>query len=126
MFGLFDSKSERAAKKIQKIVKEMWTIGKKLSGGKDLKLAEAAFIKEPTELLIKHLVETEIHLEKIGTDLIKLTNEQYLDNVISNLEKEYKKSPMRISDDHWQYINDLTMDYRIQNEIPISHVRWRF
>ena len=34
MFGLFDSKSEKAAKKIQKIVKEMWTTGKKLSGGK--------------------------------------------------------------------------------------------
>ena len=77
-------------------------------------------------MLAKHLVEIEINLEKIGTDLIKLTSEKYLDDVVFGLEQEYKKSPLKISDDHWHYINDLTMDYRLRNELPTNGVRWRF
>ena len=42
------------------------------------------------------------------------------------LEQEYKKSSLQISDDHWQYINDLTMDYRLRNELPTNGIRWRF
>ena len=80
----------------------------------------------PSDLLAKHLVEIEINLEKIGTDLIKLTSEKYLDDVVFGLEQEYKKSSLQISDDHWQYINDLTMDYRLRNELPTNGIRWRF
>ena len=80
----------------------------------------------PSDLLAKHLVEIEINLEKIGTDLIKLTSEKYLDDEVFGLEQEYKKSPLKISDDHWHYINDLTMDYRLRNELPTNGVRWRF
>ena len=126
MFGLFDSKSEKVEKKLKKIIREMWVIGKKLSTGKDLTLTEAAFIKEASNLLTKHLVEIEISLEKIGTDLVKLTNEKYLDDVVYGLEEEYKKSSLQISDAHWQYINDLTMDYRLRNDLPTNGIRWRF
>ena len=126
MFGLFQSKSKKIEKRLIKTIREMWVVGKKLSKGKDLKLTEAAFIKEPSDLLTKHLVEIEINLEKIGTDLIKLTSEKYLDDVVFGLEQEYKKSPLKISDDHWHYINDLTMDYRLRNELPTNGVRWRF
>ena len=83
-------------------------------------------LPEPSDLLAKHLVEIEINLEKIGTDLIKLTSEKYLDDVVFGLEQEYKKSSLQISDDHWQYINDLTMDYRLRNELPTNGIRWRF
>jgi len=126
MFGLFESKSKKTEKRFIKTIREMWVVGKKLSKGKDLTLTEAAFIKEPSDLLVKHLVEIEINLEKIGTDLIKLTSEKYLDDVVFGLEQEYKKSPLKISDDHWHYINDLTMDYRLRNELPTSGIRWRF
>ena len=126
MFGLFQSKSKKIEKRLIKTIREMWVVGKKLSKGKDLTLTEAAFIKEPSDLLTKHLVEIEINLEKIGTDLIKLTSEKYLDDVVFGLEQEYKKSPLKISDDHWHYINDLTMDYRLRNELPTNGVRWRF
>lgn len=126
MFGLFESKSKKTEKRLIKTIREMWVVGKKLSKGKDLTLTEAAFIKEPSDLLAKHLVEIEINLEKIGTDLIKLTSEKYLDDVVFGLEQEYKKSPLKISDDHWHYINDITMDYRLRNELPTSGIRWRF
>ena len=126
MFGLFESKSKKAEKRLIKTIREMWVVGKKLSKGKDLTLTETAFIKEPTDLLAKHLVEIEINLEKIGTDLVKLTSEKYLDDVVFDLEQEYKKSSLQISDDHWQYINDLTMDYRLRNELPTNGIRWRF
>ena len=126
MFGLFESKSKKAEKRLIKTIREMWVVGKKLSKGKDLTLTEIAFIKEPTDLLAKHLVEIEINLEKIGTDLVKLTSEKYLDDVVFGLEQEYKKSSLQISDDHWQYINSLTMDYRLRNELPTNGIRWRF
>tara|TARA_B110000971_G_scaffold193522_1_gene206486 strand:+ start:865 stop:1245 length:381 start_codon:yes stop_codon:yes gene_type:complete len=126
MFGLFDSKSEKAEKKLKKIIREMWAIGKKLSTGKDLTLTEAAFIKEASNLLTKHLVEIEINLEKTGSELVKLTDEKYLDDVVYDLEEEYKKSSLQISDDHWQYINDLTIDYRLRNNLPTNGIRWRF
>ena len=126
MFGLFESKSKKAEKRLIKTIREMWVVGKKLSKGKDLTLTEIAFIKEPTDLLAKHLVEIEINLEKIGTDLVKLTSEKYLDDVVFDLEQEYKKSSLQISDDHWQYINSLTMDYRLRNELPTNGIRWRF
>ena len=83
-------------------------------------------LPEPSDLLAKHLVEIEINLEKIGTDLVKLTSEKYLDDVVFGLEQEYKKSSLQISDDHWQYINSLTMDYRLRNELPTNGIRWRF
>ena len=126
MFGLFDSKSEKAEKKLKKIIREMWAIGKKLSTGKDITLTEAAFIKEASNLLTKHLVEIEINLEKTGSELVKLTDEKYLDDVVYDLEEEYKKSSLQISDDHWQYINDLTIDYRLRNNLPTNGIRWRF
>ena len=126
MFGLFDSKSEKVEKKLKKIIREMWVIGKKLSTGKDLTLTETSFIKEASNLLTKHLVEIEINLEKTGSELVKLTDEKYLDDVVYGLEEEYKKSSLQISDDHWQYINDLTMDYRLRNNLPTNGIRWRF
>ena len=126
MFGLFDSKSEKAEKKLKKIIREMWVIGKKLSTGKDLTLTETSFIKEASNLLTKHLVEIEINLEKTGSELVKLTDEKYLDDVVYGLEEEYKKSSLQISDDHWQYINGLTMDYRLRNDLPTNGIRWRF
>ena len=126
MFGLFDSKSEKVEKKLKKIIREMWVIGKKLSTGKDLTLTETSFIKEASNLLTKHLVEIEINLEKTGSELVKLTDEKYLDDVVYGLEEEYKKSSLQISDDHWQYINDLTIDYRLRNNLPTNGIRWRF
>ncbi|WP_415277754.1 hypothetical protein ABXT72_04400 [Candidatus Pelagibacter sp. Uisw_094] len=126
MFGLFDSKSEKVEKKLKKIIREMWVIGKKLSTGKDLTLTETSFIKEASNLLTKHLVEIEINLEKTGSELVKLTDEKYLDDVVYGLEEEYKKSSLQISDDHWQYINGLTMDYRLRNDLPTNGIRWRF
>ena len=104
----------------------MWVIGKKLSTGKDLTLTETSFIKEASNLLTKHLVEIEINLEKTGSELVKLTDEKYLDDVVYGLEEEYKKSSLQISDDHWQYINGLTMDYRLRNDLPTNGIRWRF
>ena len=126
MFGLFDSKTEKVEKKLKKIIREMWVIGKKLSTGKDLTLTETSFIKEASNLLTKHLVEIEINLEKTGSELVKLTDEKYLDDVVYGLEEEYKKSSLQISDDHWQYINDLTIDYRLRNNLPTNGIRWRF
>jgi hypothetical protein len=126
MFGLFDSKSEKVEKKLKKIIREMWVIGKKLSTGKDLTLTETSFIKEASNLLTKHLVEIEINLEKTGSELVKLTDEKYIDDVVYGLEEEYKKSSLQISDDHWQYINGLTMDYRLRNDLPTNGIRWRF
>ena len=113
MFGLFDSKSEKLSKKITKIIKEIWSTGRKLSR------------KGPDKFWIKYLVETEIHLDEVGLELIKLTDEEYVDNLMANLEKEYEKSPLKISDEHWQYVNELTMYYRIQNGLPTMAPRWR-
>tara|TARA_B100000131_G_C17998207_1_gene565425 strand:+ start:151 stop:495 length:345 start_codon:yes stop_codon:yes gene_type:complete len=114
MFGLFDSKSEKAVKKIHKLIKEIWATGRRLCR------------KGPSNFWIKYLVDTEDHLEEVALDLIKLTDEKYLDNVVSILEKEYEKSPLKISDEHWHYVNDLTMQYRIQNNLRTTSVRWRF
>ena len=39
---------------------------------------------------------------------------------MENLEKEYLKSPFLISEEHWVFVNELTMNYRIQNRIPLT------
>ena len=76
--------------------------------------------KGPSNFWIKYFVETEIHLNEVLSDLKKETDDEYVQNIINNLEKEYLKSPLRISDDHWKQVNDLSIDYRIKNRIPLT------
>ena len=97
MFGLFDSKSEKLSKKVYKLQKEIWATARRLCR------------KGPSNFWIKYFVETEIHLNEVLEDLKKETDEQYIKNIMSNLEKEYKKSPLRISDQHWQFVIDLSI-----------------
>ena len=59
MFGLFDSKSEKLSKKFTKLIKEIWATGRKLSR------------EGPDKFWVKYLVETEVHLEEVGLQLIK-------------------------------------------------------
>ena len=108
MFGLFDSKSEKLSKKVHKLQKEIWATARRLCR------------KGPSNFWIKYLVETEMHLNEVLEDLKKETDEKYVKNIISNLEKEYEKSPLRINDEQWMYVGDLSTKYRIENRILLS------
>ena len=108
MFGLLDSKSEKLTKKTHKISKEIWATARKLSR------------KEPSDFWIKYFVETEMHLNEVLSDLKKETDDEYVQNIMNNLEKEYLKSPFFISEEHWEIVNDLTMNYRIKHRIPLT------
>ena len=108
MFGLFDSKSEKLTKKTHKIYKEIWATARKLCR------------KGPSDFWVKYLVDTEIHLNEVLSDLTNETDDEYVQNIINNLEKEYLKSPLFISEEHWEFVNELTMNYRIQNRIPLT------
>ena len=61
-----------------------------------------------------------MYLNEVLEDLKKETDEKYVKNIISNLEKEYEKSPLRINDEQWMYVGDLSTKYRIENRIPLS------
>ena len=108
MFGLLDSKSEKLTKKTHKISKEIWATARKLCR------------KGPSDFWVKYLVETEIHLNEVLKDLTKETDDEYVQNIMNNLEIEYLKSPFFISEEHWEFVNELTMNYRIQNRIPLT------
>ena len=108
MFGLFDSKSEKLTKKVNKLSKEIWATARRLCR------------KGPSDFWIKYFVETEMHLNEVLSDLKKETDDEYVQNIMNNLEKEYLKSPLRISDDHWKQVNDLSMNYRIKKRIPLT------
>jgi len=108
MFGLFDSKSEKLTKKTHKISKEIWATARKLCR------------KGPSDFWVKYLVETEMHLNEILEDLAKETDEEYVQNIMDNLDKEYLKSPLFISEEHWQFVDELTMNYRIKNRIFLT------
>ena len=108
MLGLFDSKSEKLTKKVHKLSKEVWATARRLCR------------KGPSNFWIKYLVETEMHLNEVLEDLKKETDEKYVKNIISNLEKEYEKSPLRINDEQCMYVGDLSTKYRIENRIPLS------
>jgi len=108
MFGLFDSRSEKLTKKTHKLSKEIWATARKLSR------------KGPSDFWVKYLVETEMHLNEVLNDLTKETDDDYVQNVMSNLEKEYLKSPLFISEEHWEFVTELTMNYRIKNRIPLT------
>ena len=108
MFGLFESKSEKLTKKVNKLSKEIWATARRLCR------------KGPSDFWIKYFVETQMHLNEVLSDLKKETDDEYVQNIMDNLEKEYLKSPLRISDDHWKQVNDLSMNYRIKNRIPLT------
>ncbi len=108
MFGLLDSKSEQLTKKTHKISKEIWATARKLCR------------KGPSDFWVKYLVDTEIHLNEVLKDLTKETDDQYVQNIINNLEKEYLKSPLFISEEHWEFVNELTFNYRIKNRIYLT------
>ena len=108
MFGLFDSRSEKLTKKTHKLSKEIWATARKLCR------------KGPSDFWVKYLVETEMNLNEVLNDLTKETDDEYVQNVMHNLEKEYLKSPLFISEEHWGLVNELTMNYRIQNRIPLT------
>ena len=108
MFGLLDSKSEKLTKKSHKISKEIWATARKLCR------------KGPSDFWIKYLIDTEAHLNEVLSDLKKETDDGYVQNIMNNLEKEYLKSPFFISEEHWEIVNDLTMNYRIKHRIPLT------
>ena len=108
MFGLLDSKSEKLTKKLHKISKEIWATARKLCR------------KGPSDFWIKYLIDTEAHLNEVLSDLKKETDDEYVQNILNNLEKEYLKSPFFISEEHWEIVNDLTMNYRIKHRIPLT------
>ena len=108
MFGLLDSKSEKLTKKSHKISKEIWATARKLCR------------KGPSDFWIKYLIDTEAHLNEVLSDLKKETDDAYVQNIMNNLEKEYLKSPFFISEEHWEIVNDLTMNYRIKHRIPLT------
>ena len=108
MFGLLDSKSEKLTKKLHKISKEIWATARKLCR------------KGPSDFWIKYLIDTEAHLNEVLSDLKKETDDEYVQNILNNLEKEYLKSPFFISEEHWEFVNDLTMNYRIKHRIPLT------
>ena len=108
MFSLLDSKSEKLTKKVNKLSKEIWATARKLSR------------KGPSDFWIKYLIDTEAHLNEVLSDLKKETDDEYVQNILNNLEKEYLKSPFFISEEHWEFVNDLTMNYRIKHRIPLT------
>ena len=108
MFGLLDSKSEKLTKKVNKLSKEIWATARKLCR------------KGPSDFWIKYLIDTEAHLNEVLSDLKKETDDAYVQNIMNNLEKEYLKSPFFISEEHWEIVNDLTMNYRIKHRIPLT------
>ena len=108
MFGLLDSKSEKLTKKTHKISKEIWATARKLCR------------KGPSDFWVKYLVDTEIHLNEVLSDLTNETDDEYVQNIINNLEKEYLKSPLFISEEHWEFVNELTFNYRIKNRIYLT------
>ena len=61
-----------------------------------------------------------MHLNEILEDLAKETDEEYVQNIMDNLDKEYLKSPLFISKEHWQFVDELTTNYRIKNRIFLT------
>ena len=61
-----------------------------------------------------------MHLNEVLSDLTNETDDEYVQNIINNLEKEYLKSPLFISEEHWEFVNELTFNYRIKNRIYLT------
>ena len=57
MFGLFESKSEKLTKKVNKLSKEIWATARRLCR------------KGPSDFWIKYFVETQMHLNEVLSDL---------------------------------------------------------
>ena len=70
-------------------------------------------------LVIEVLVSVLV-INEVLRDITKETDDDYVQNIMNNLEKEYLKSPFFISEEHWKFVNELTMNYRIQNRIPLT------
>ena len=91
---------------------------------KQIELAEAEYYKS----LITALDRIEREVVSLASGL-PLTDGKLIElqsaiairpQIKAILEKEYLKSPFFISEEHWEFVNELTMNYRIQNRIPLT------
>ena len=80
MFGLFSSKSEKLVKKAYKIHREYFASMQRVLDNPD------------SNFWLKYCVETELHLKDIGKEIYKEKGQEYLNNLLNNLEIEQKNS----------------------------------
>ncbi len=109
MFGLFKSKSEKLVNKAYKLSKEIWATQKKLTRTPE------------SDFWIKYLIDTIDHFNEVTFNLENLKDSEYVDNLLSNLQKEYESSPHFINEDQVSKIDDIISDYRLRNKYWYKH-----
>ncbi len=104
IFGIFKSKSEKLVNKAYKLSKEIWATQKKLT-------------RDPSsDFWTKYLIDTWDHFNEVTYDLENLKDKEYVENLLSNLEKEYESSPHFITEEQAMFVDDLISDYRLKNK----------